>query len=137
MGVGIGSVLALASGLTELGERLIDPVMHMFRTMPVLALLPLFIIWFGIGEEAKVFLIAWAVMFPIYINLFAGIKSVDPKLLEAGRVLGLQSPRSDPPGDPARRDAPVPDRVCGWRWACPGWCSWPPRRSTRPPALAT
>ena len=50
----LGSVLAMLSGLTELGERLIDPVVHMFRTMPVLALLPLFVIWFGIGEKAKV-----------------------------------------------------------------------------------
>jgi sulfonate transport system permease protein len=89
LGVSVGSFFALASGLTALGERLIDPVVHMFRTMPVLALLPLFVIWFGIGDEGKIFLIAWAVMFPIYINLFAGIKSVDPKLLEAGRVLGL------------------------------------------------
>jgi sulfonate transport system permease protein len=89
LGISIGSALALASGLTTLGERLIDPVIHMFRTMPVLALLPLFVIWFGIGEKAKIYLIAWAVMVPIYINMFAGIKSVDPKLLEAGRVLGL------------------------------------------------
>jgi sulfonate transport system permease protein len=89
LGIALGSGLALASGLTKLGERLIDPVVHMFRTMPVLALLPLFVIWFGIGEKAKVYLIAWAVMFPIYINMFAGIKRVDPKLLEAGRVLGL------------------------------------------------
>jgi sulfonate transport system permease protein len=89
LGIALGSGLALASGLTKLGERLIDPVVHMFRTMPVLALLPLFVIWFGIGEKAKIYLIAWAVMFPIYINMFAGIKSVDPKLLEAGRVLGL------------------------------------------------
>ena len=63
--------------------------MHMFRTMPVLALLPLFIVWFGIGEKAKVLVIAWAVTFPIYINLFAGIRVVDPKLVEAGEVLGL------------------------------------------------
>jgi sulfonate transport system permease protein len=89
LGVGIGSGLALSSGLSKLGERLIDPVVHMFRTMPVLALLPMFVLWFGIGEKAKVFLIAWAVSFPIYINLFAGIKSTDPKLIEAGRVLGL------------------------------------------------
>jgi sulfonate transport system permease protein len=89
LGVAIGSGLALSSGLTRLGERLIDPVVHMFRTMPVLALLPMFVLWFGIGEKAKVFLIAWAVTFPIYINLFAGIKSTDPKLIEAGRVLGL------------------------------------------------
>lgn len=89
LGVSIGGALALLSGLSLIGERLIDPVMHMFRTMPVLALLPLFVLWFGIGERAKVFLIAWAVIFPIYINLYAGIRSVDEKLVSAGRVLGL------------------------------------------------
>jgi sulfonate transport system permease protein len=89
LGIAIGAVLALLSGLSLIGERLIDPVMHMFRTMPVLALLPLFVLWFGIGEQAKVFLIGWAVIFPIYINLYAGIRGVDAKLVEAGSVLGL------------------------------------------------
>lgn len=89
LGLLIGVVLALLSGLSLFGERIIDAVMHMFRTMPVLALLPLFVIWFGIGEQAKVYLIAWAVIFPIYINLYAGIRGVDEKLVTAGRVLGL------------------------------------------------
>jgi sulfonate transport system permease protein len=89
LGVTIGGGLALLSGLSLVGERLIDPVMHMFRTMPVLALLPLFVLWFGIGEKAKVFLIGWAVIFPIYINLYAGVRSVDEKLVTAGKVLGL------------------------------------------------
>jgi sulfonate transport system permease protein len=89
IGITIGSGLALLSGLSLIGERLIDPVMHMFRTLPVLALLPLFVIWFGIGEKAKVYVIAFAVIFPIYINLYAGIRSVDEKLVMAGRVLGL------------------------------------------------
>jgi sulfonate transport system permease protein len=89
LGVSIGVGLALISGLSLIGERVIDPVMHMFRTMPVLALLPLFVLWFGIGEKAKVFLIGWAVIFPIYINLYAGIRNVDAKLVEAGAVLGL------------------------------------------------
>jgi sulfonate transport system permease protein len=89
LGVSIGTGLALLSGLSLIGERLIDPVMHMFRTMPVLALLPLFILWFGIGEKAKVYLIAWSVIFPIYINLYAGVRSVDARLVEAGAVLGL------------------------------------------------
>jgi sulfonate transport system permease protein len=89
LGVSIGAGLALASGLSLIGERVIDPVMHMFRTMPVLALLPLFVLWFGIGEKAKVFLIGWAVIFPVYINLYAGVRSVDARLVEAGRVLGL------------------------------------------------
>lgn len=89
LGMSIGVVLALVSGLSLLGERLIDPCMHMFRTMPVLALLPLFVLWFGIGEKAKVYIIAWAVIFPIYINLYAGIRGVDERLVTAGRVLGL------------------------------------------------
>lgn len=89
LGVSIGTGLALLSGLSLVGERIIDPVMHMFRTMPVLALLPLFVLWFGIGEKAKVYLIGWAVIFPIYINLYAGIRGVDAKLVEAGSVLGL------------------------------------------------
>jgi sulfonate transport system permease protein len=89
LGVSIGTVLALVSGLSLVGERMIDPVMHMFRTMPVLALLPLFVLWFGIGENAKVYLIAWAVIFPIYINTYAGVRGVDAKLVEAGAVLGL------------------------------------------------
>jgi sulfonate transport system permease protein len=90
LGVSAGTALALLSGLSLVGERVIDPVMHMFRTMPVLALLPLFVLWFGIGEQAKVFLIGWAVIFPIYINLYAGIRGVDAKLVEAGTVLGLK-----------------------------------------------
>jgi sulfonate transport system permease protein len=90
LGVTIGSLFAMVSGLTQLGTRIVDPIMHMFRTMPVLALLPLFILWFGIGEEAKVYVIAWAVIFPIYINLYAGIRGVDVRLVEAGRVLGLR-----------------------------------------------
>jgi sulfonate transport system permease protein len=89
LGVTIGTGLALVAGLSLVGERVIDPVMHMFRTMPVLALLPLFVLWFGIGETAKVYLIGWAVIFPIYINLYAGVRSVDAKLVEAGAVLGL------------------------------------------------
>lgn len=89
LGISIGGGLALVSGLSLVGERLIDPVMHMFRTMPVLALLPLFVLWFGIGEKAKVFIIAYATLFPIYINLYAGIRNVDAKLVTAGKVLGL------------------------------------------------
>jgi sulfonate transport system permease protein len=89
LGIVLGGGLALVSGLSLVGERLIDPVMHMFRTLPVLALLPLFVVWFGIGEKAKVYVIAFAVIFPIYINTYAGIRSVDEKLVTAGRVLGL------------------------------------------------
>jgi len=89
IGVAVGSALALTAGLSRLGEGLVDPPLQMLRTLPALALTPLFIVWFGIGETPKVALIALGVTFPIYLNLFNGIRGVDVKLIEAGRTLGL------------------------------------------------
>ena len=89
IGITLGSVLAIIAGLTRPAERLIDPLMQMFRTLPPLALVPMFILWFGIGEEPKFLLVALGVMFPVYLNLYAGIRSVDQRLVEAGRVFGM------------------------------------------------
>jgi sulfonate transport system permease protein len=89
IGVSAGTVLALVAGLSRIGDGFVDAPMQMARTLPVLALVPLFIVWFGIGELSKDLLIAYGVTFPVYLNLYAGIRSVDPKLLEAGKVLGL------------------------------------------------
>jgi len=89
IGVIAGSVLALIAGLSRLGEDAVDPPIQMLRTLPVLALSPLFIVWFGIDETPKVALIALAVTFPVYLNLFSGIRSVDPKLVEAARSFGV------------------------------------------------
>jgi sulfonate transport system permease protein len=89
LGVSVGTALGIVSGLSRLGERLVDPVVQMFRTMPALALVPLFILWFGIDERPKVLLVAFAVAFPIYVNLHAGIRAVDGRLVEAGRIFGL------------------------------------------------
>jgi sulfonate transport system permease protein len=85
----LGGGLALISGLSRAGEYIIDAPMQMLRTLPVLALIPLFIIWFGIGEAPKVALVAVAAAFPIYLTLYAGIRGVDAKLVEVARVLGL------------------------------------------------
>ncbi len=87
--VGLGVTLALIAGLSRLGEELVDAPMQMARTLPVLAMVPLFILWFGIGETPKVALVAMGAMFPIYLNLFKGVRGVDPKLLEMARTLGL------------------------------------------------
>jgi sulfonate transport system permease protein len=84
-----GVVLALVAGLSRLGEDAIDAPMQMLRTLPALALVPLFILWFGIGETPKIALVALGAMIPIYLNLFKGIRAIDPKLLEMGRTLGL------------------------------------------------
>ncbi len=89
LGVVTGSTLALAAGLSRIGEAAVDPPIQMLRTLPVLALSPLFIVWFGIDEAPKVLLIALAVTFPVYLNLFNGIRAVDPKLVEAARSFGV------------------------------------------------
>jgi len=81
--------LGLVSGLSRWGETLIDPLMQIKRTIPSLALTPLFIVWFGIGETPKITLIAVAATFPLYLNLFAGIRGVDVRLVEAARSFGL------------------------------------------------
>nr|WP_240200401.1 ABC transporter permease subunit [Paracoccus methylovorus] len=89
IGGSIGVALAVLSGLTRLGEDLIDAPMQMLRTVPNVALIPLLIIWFGIGEAPKIALIALATAFPLYLNVYAGIRGVDQSLIEAGRTLGL------------------------------------------------
>lgn len=89
IGLVIGVIAALAAGLSRTGETLIDPLMQIKRTIPPLALTPLFIVWFGIGETPKVTLIAFATVFPIYLNLFSGIRGVDTRLIEAARSFGL------------------------------------------------
>ncbi len=85
----IGVTLAVISGLFRLGEDLIDSTVQMLRTVPNIALIPLFIIWFGIGEAPKIALIALATAFPLYLNVYAGIRNVDQSLVEAARTLGL------------------------------------------------
>ncbi|WP_327237810.1 ABC transporter permease [Streptomyces sp. NBC_01317] len=84
-----GTVLALASGLSRLGEDLIDATVQMLRTVPFIGLIPLLIIWLGIGEAPKIALIALGVAFHLYLNVYAGIRGVDEQLIEAGQSLGL------------------------------------------------
>ncbi len=89
IGLSVGAGLALVAGLSRLGEDVVDAPVQMLRTLPFLALVPLFILWFGIGETPKIALVALGTAFPIYLNLFAGIRGVEPKLAEMGRVFGL------------------------------------------------
>jgi len=89
IGVTAGTILALIAGLSRPGEAAVDPLMQIKRTIPTLALTPLFIVWFGIGETPKIGLIAFASMFPVYLNLYAGIRGVDVRLIEGARTLGL------------------------------------------------
>ncbi len=89
IGGSIGFTLGIAVGFSRLAEALLDRTIQMVRAIPFLAVLPLVIVWLGIGEGAKIFLVALGVTFPIYINTVLGIRQVDPKLLELGRVTGL------------------------------------------------
>ncbi|KAB0679107.1 ABC transporter permease subunit [Aureimonas leprariae] len=89
IGASIGFALGLANGLSRLSETVLDTSVQMVRNVPHLALIPLVIVWFGIGEEAKLFLVALGVFFPIYANTFHGIRSVDPQLREMARVYGF------------------------------------------------
>jgi sulfonate transport system permease protein len=93
VGLAIGGTLGLALGfivgLSGWAAALFDGSLQMLRTIPHLALIPLVILWFGIGEEAKYFLVALGTFFPLYLNTVHGIRSVDPKLVEMGRSYGL------------------------------------------------
>jgi sulfonate transport system permease protein len=89
IGVSAGVLLAVLAGLFRLGEDLLDPVLQAARAVPILGLVPLAIIWFGVGETPKVFLIALGCVFPVYINTYAAIRGVDTKLVEAGQTFGL------------------------------------------------
>ncbi|WP_341679180.1 aliphatic sulfonate ABC transporter permease SsuC [Niveibacterium sp. SC-1] len=89
IGGGIGLVLGLATGSWRQAELLLDSTLQMLRNIPPLALIPLVILWFGIEESAKLFLVALGVFFPVYLNTYHGIRSVDPALVEMGKSYGL------------------------------------------------
>ena len=85
----VALVLAITAGLSKFGEHAVDPLMQMLRTLPLFGLIPVFIVWFGIGEGPKIILIAIGAAVPLYLNAYAGIRNVDPKLGELARVLHL------------------------------------------------
>lgn len=91
IGGAIGFALGLANGLSGISRAASDTTLQMVRNIPHLALIPLVILWFGIDEEAKLFLVALGVFFPIYINTLHGIRTVDPHLIEMGRIYGMSN----------------------------------------------
>jgi sulfonate transport system permease protein len=90
IGGAVGFVLGTLVGFSRVAEAAIDRSVQMIRAIPFLASLPLVIVWLGVGEAEKIFLVALGVTFPIYINTTLGIRQVDPKLIELGRVQGLR-----------------------------------------------
>jgi sulfonate transport system permease protein len=101
IGGGLGLALGLLTGSSRRAEILLDSTVQMVRNVPTLALIPLVILWFGIDETAKLFLVALGVFFPIYVNTFHGIRSVDRDLIEMARSYGLA-------GWPLYRDVILP-----------------------------
>jgi sulfonate transport system permease protein len=89
IGGGIGFALGTLVGFSRVAGAAIDRSVQMIRAIPFLAVLPLVIVWLGVGEVEKIFLVALGVAFPIYINTTLGIRQIDPKLIELGRVQGL------------------------------------------------
>ncbi|WP_251551490.1 aliphatic sulfonate ABC transporter permease SsuC [Neobacillus muris] len=89
IGGSIGFTLGLFNGIFRYFDLLFDTSIQMLRNIPHLALIPLVILWFGIDEMSKIFLVALGVLFPVYINTYHGIKSVDKGLIEMGRAYGL------------------------------------------------
>ena len=89
IGGGLGLALGLLTGSSKRAETLFDTTLQMLRNIPALALIPLVILWFGIEETAKIFLVAIGVFFPVYLNAFHGIRAVDPALIEMAKSYGL------------------------------------------------
>ncbi|HEX2688273.1 MAG TPA: ABC transporter permease subunit [Kofleriaceae bacterium] len=86
IGTILGVVLGVATGLSRTLQLILDGPIQMLRAVPPLALVPLVILWFGLGETAKIFLVVVSVIFPVYLNTFHGVRSVDPQLIEMARV---------------------------------------------------
>ncbi len=89
VGGSIGFLLGIANGVSKLSEQLTDTTLQMLRTIPHLAMIPLVILWFGIGEESKLFLTSLGVLFPVYLNTYHGVRNVDRDLIEMGRIYGM------------------------------------------------
>jgi len=89
LGTVIAVLLAILTGLSRFAEMALDPTVQALRSIPLLGVLPLFIVWFGIGELPKDLIVLLGALFPMYVNTFAGIRGVDPKLGELAQVLGL------------------------------------------------
>jgi sulfonate transport system permease protein len=93
IGVAVGTFLGVASGLWRIVEEAFDSTLQMMRTLPYLVMLPLFVIWFGVDEFPKILIIVIGSSLPMYLNTFAGVRSVDPRLIEMATTFGLRRAR--------------------------------------------
>ena len=91
IGTAFAVILGGVVGFYSKAEQIFDPMIQAFRSIPSLAWVPLFILWMGIGEPSKVTMIAVGVFFPVYLNVVSGIGGVDRKLIEVGKMYGLNT----------------------------------------------
>ncbi|MBP1736208.1 MAG: ssuC [Oscillospiraceae bacterium] len=89
IGGALGYFMGMLNGMSKVSNAFLNTTIQMFRTVPVLALLPLLIIYLGIGETLKIFMVALAVFFPMYLNTYGGVRTIDDGLLEMSKVYGL------------------------------------------------
>ena len=89
LGVGVAVALGSLAGTSRAGDALVDPPMQMIRTLPLFGLVPLFILWFGIGETSKIALVALGVMIPMYLNLVAALRGIDRDLYDVAATVRL------------------------------------------------
>jgi sulfonate transport system permease protein len=89
IGVLVGTGLAVIAGMNRIGDAVVDGAMQVKRAIPALALIPLMILWLGIGEEMKIVTIALFVLVPVYINTYAALTSIDSRYVELAEVVGL------------------------------------------------
>src|SRR3984893_2100926 len=90
LGVSAATLLGALTGFSGIARRLLDPLLQSLRSIPSMAWVPLFLLWLGIGESSKIFLIALGAFFPVYLNLMNGVRNVDRKLVEAGLANGFR-----------------------------------------------
>jgi ABC-type nitrate/sulfonate/bicarbonate transport system permease component len=93
LGAGLGVVLGFALGWYRWLAALVGPLVELLRPIPPLAWIPMAIVWFGLGEPSKVFVIFLAAFFPVFTNAYKGMTGIDPLLLRAAQTMGLAGPR--------------------------------------------
>ncbi|WP_435205073.1 ABC transporter permease [Micromonospora sp. bgisy143] len=90
IGTAVGTVLAVLAGLSRWGEAILDGPIQIKRAIPALALIPLLVLWFGIGEQMKVITITLGVFVPVYIHTHNGLRTIDSRYVELGESLRLR-----------------------------------------------
>lgn len=88
-GATLGYLLGMINGMSKVLNAILNTTIQMFRTVPILGLMPVLIIYLGIGEEFKVFVVALGVFFSMYLNTYGGVKTIDKKLIEMSKVYGF------------------------------------------------